>query len=159
MATLEDFKVFLEKVAWEAGLEGLVPTEDGLLQLKAGDIEMGMQFIPSVNKIFLYTEVGYLPEEAPSSLYRTLLCDQAAGYRTGGGSFAIVKSTGTLIYQLVYDINPAEPAAFAQLLVNVLEFTEEWQNKLAAMLNGEEDNSSPAISTDSPFSELFTIRV
>ena len=84
MATLEDFKVFLEKVAWEAGLEGLVPTEDGLLQLKAGDIEMGMQFIPSVNKIFIYTEVGYLPEDAPSSLYRTLLCDQAAGYRTGG---------------------------------------------------------------------------
>ena len=159
MATMEDFKIFLEKVAWEAGLEKLVPSEDGLLQLRAGDIEMGMQFIPSVNKIFLYTEVGYLPENAPSSLYRTLLCDQAAGYRTGGGSFAIVKSTGNLIYQLVYDIDPAEPAAFAQLLVNVLDFTSEWQNKLSAMLNGDEDDSSPALSAESPFSELFAIRV
>ena len=159
MATMEDFKVFLEKVAWEAGLQGLVPSEDGLLQLRAGDIEMGMQFIPSVNKIFLYTEVGYLPENAPSSLYRTLLCDQAAGYRTGGGSFAIVKSTSNLIYQLVYDINPAEPATFAQLLVNVLDFTSEWQSKLSAMLNGEEDTSSPEIPSDSPFSELFAIRV
>ena len=159
MATMEDFKVFLEKVAFEAGLEKLVPSEDGLLQLKAGDIEMGMQFIPSVNKIFLYTEVGYLPDNAPASLYRTLLCDQAAGYRTGGGSFAIVKSTSNLIYQLVYDIDPAEPASFAQLLANVLDFTGEWQGKLEAMLNGEEDTSSPEIPADSPFSDLFAVRV
>jgi hypothetical protein len=69
-----------------------------------------MQFIPSSNKIFLYTELGILPENAPVSLYRTLLFDQAVGYRIGGGSFAIVKTTSNLIYQLVLDFSPADPA-------------------------------------------------
>ncbi len=164
MATIEDFKVFMSAVSREAGLQPLVPSNDGLLQLRAGEIEMGMQFIPSSNKIFLYTELGILPENAPVSLYRTLLSDQAVGYRTGGGSFAIVKATSNLIYQLVLDFSPSDPAAFAQLLSDVLDFTEKWQQRIAAIMDGQADpefesNISKSVNSFSDFSGLFTIRV
>ena len=159
MATQEDFRVFMKSVSREAGIDALVPSEDGLMQLSAGDIEMGIQFIPTANKIFIYTEIGYLPDNAPSSIYRTLLFDQAAGHNTGGGSFALIKATGNLIYQLVWDFTPSEPAAFAQLLTNILDFTSDWQNKLSAMLNGEEDTEDSDSGPELSFSELFTIRV
>ena len=159
MATQEEFKIFLEHVSQEAGLKSLVPSPDGLLQLKAGEIELGMQFIPSANKIFIYTEIGYLPDNAPSSLYRTLLSEQTAGYRTGGGSFAIVSATGNLIYQIVCDFRPSEPAAFAQLLDNVLEFTEKWQGRLSELLAGKESDDALAPNPAVQFSDLFNIRV
>ena len=164
MATLEDFKVFMSAVSREAGLQPLVPSDDGLLQLRAGEIEMGMQFIPSSNKIFIYTELGILPENAPVSLYRTLLSDQAIGYRTGGGSFALINATSNLIYQLVWDFSPAEPAAFAQLLSDVLDFAEKWHQRIAAILDGEADPEFNATlsNAEKPFTDfvgLFSIRV
>ena len=159
MATLEDFKVFMEKVSFEAGLAPLVPSEDGLLQLSAGEIELVMQFIPSAGKIFIYSEIGYLPENAPSSIYRRLLTDQAGGIRTGGGCFAIIEATGNLIYQRLYDFAPSEPAAFAQMLADILDFTQEWQNNLASMLNGEPAETESTASMESPLNDLMQIRI
>ncbi|MBQ7650028.1 MAG: type III secretion system chaperone [Victivallales bacterium] len=161
---MQDFKDFMSAVSREAGLQTLIPSDDGLLQLRAGDIEMGMQFIPASNKIFLYTEIGILPENAPVFLYRTLLSDQAVGYRTGGGSFALIKASSNLIYQLVWDFIPSEPGVFAQLLSDVLDFTEKWQKRLAAAMNGKEDIGLDGAQADSEtsfqnFSGLFTIRV
>ncbi len=151
MATVDEFKLFLEKVSMEAGLDTLAPSEDGLLQLQAGDIELNLQFIPSANKIFVCTEIGFLPETAPSALYRLLLSEQVMGYHTGGGSFALVKGNDVLVYQIICDFCPSEPAAFAQLLSDVLDFTEKWRGKLSDLLNGQGDVESPAVTPEMQF--------
>lgn len=151
MATVDEFKLFLEKVSMEAGLDALTPSEDGLLQLQAGDIELNMQFIPAAGKIFICTEIGFLPENAPSALYRLLLSEQVMGFHTGGGSFALVKGSDTLVYQIVSDFCPAEPASFAQLLADVLDFTEKWRGKLSDLLDGQGDGESPAVTPEMQF--------
>ena len=151
MAAVDDFRAFLKEVSAEAGIDALVPSDDGLLQLRAGDIELGVQFIPSADKIYLCTEIGFLPENAPSPLYRKLLSEQVMGSGTGGGSFALVSGTGTLIYQMVCDFRPSEPAAFAQLLSDVLDFTEKWRAELSAMLDGREGGESPDLAGETQF--------
>ncbi len=130
MISTDTFKSFMASVSNAAGLNELVPNEDGLLLLNANGIEMGIQLIAEADKVFLFTEIGVVPEYVQATFLRTILQENIGGRKTGGGWFALMPTTNLLVYQRLWDFHPEHVHDFTKLMTDILDFSELWQGRL-----------------------------
>ena len=132
--TIKDFVQFLRRVAEAAGLSALECDETGLVSLRVEDAyNVHLQFVAATGKILCFVEVAKLSAGAQKeTVYRELLAGSLFGKDTAGGFFALEPDTETVIYNYLFDFDPAQtdPAAFAETLEKILSLVDIWAQRI-----------------------------
>ena len=162
MATIDDYKTFLETIRKQTGLDMLVPDDDGLLSFRVDDeYNINLQFLEVSAKILCFVEIATLPSDADVAIYRDLLAACLFGKETAGGYFALEKESNTIIYNYMFDFDKAaaEPENFVETLENILQLVAIWDDRINGNLgkdNSEEKNDDDAsLATPDQPSTLF----
>ena len=144
MATIDDYKTFLETIRKQTGLDMLVPDDDGLLSFRVDDeYNINLQFLEVSSKILCFVEIATLPSDAGVTVYRDLLVGSLFGKETAGGYFAIEPENNTVIYNYMFDFDKAvaEPESFVETLENILQLVDIWADRINGNTNGQSDDN------------------
>ena len=144
MTTQKEYVDFLTKVAEVTKLDAFVPDKDGLVGLRVEDTyTLNLQHIENPGKILCFVEVITLPKDADKIIYRNLLAAGLFGVDTGGGYFALEPESETVIYNYLFDFDPAtsDPQAFAETLEQILSLVDLWAARIHENLAETEDSA------------------
>jgi len=144
MTTQKEYADFLAKVAEVTKLDALVPDQDGLVGLRVEDTyTLNLQHIENSGKILCFVEVTKLPKDADKTVYRNLLVAGLFGTDTGGGYFAVEPESETVVYNYLFDFDPAtaDPEAFAETLEQILSLVDIWAARIRDNLAEAEEAS------------------
>ena len=140
MATLDDYKKFMDEVCKLTDLPAMASDDNGLVSVSVDDdLVVNLQYIAEAEKVLCFIEVAELPEDTPASLYRELLTGSLFGRETGGGYFAMDEDTNAVIYNYLYDFDviAESPQVFVDSLETILQTVEIWTVRIKAELSGE----------------------
>ena len=154
MATIDDYKTFLETIRKQTGLDMLVPDDDGLVSFRVDDkYNVNLQFIAATEKILCFVEVTTLSSLTDVAVYRDILAGALFGRETAGGYFALETESNTLIYNYLFDFDKAAaaPEDFVDALENILQLVDIWAGRINGNSNDEptdnkQEEDAPAAS-------------
>ena len=89
-------------------------------------------------KIFCFVEVADLPKDAGREVYRELLAAGLFGLETAGGHFTLAADTETVVYDYLFDFEPAaaDPDAFVDTVEKIVQLCDVWAERIRAILAG-----------------------
>ncbi len=140
MATLEDYKKFMDEVCKLTELPAMASDDNGLVSVSVDeDLYVNLQYIADAEKVLCFIEVAELPEDTPASVYRDLLTGSLFGKETGGGYFAMDEDTNAVIYNYLFDFDviAESPQVFVDSLETIFQTVEIWTVRIKAELSGE----------------------
>ena len=145
MQSIEEFQQFLNSVSKLTGQELLAADERGLVAVTVdGELALNLQFVPATGKVLCFVEVAQIPADAPVELYRDLLAAGLFGQETAGGYFSLEKSSGTVIFNYVFDGETLQsPEEFVTGLENVLQLCALWENRISSSLHLAQNEFQP----------------
>ena len=145
MQSIEEFQQFLNSVSKLTGQELLAADERGLVAVTVdGELALNLQFVPATGKVLCFVEVAQIPADAPVELYRDLLAAGLFGQETAGGYFSLEKSSGTVIFNFVFDGEMLQsPEEFVTGLENVLQLCALWENRISSSLHLAQNEFQP----------------
>ena len=162
VSTLQDYKDFLKKMSDKSGLD-FSSDGEGLVSLRVDDAyTLNLQYVEATSKILCFVDMVTLPKSCDKSVYRALLAGTLFGRETAGGYFALEDESETVVYNYLFDFDPAtsDPEAVLASLENVLTLVETWAGRIGGMVDGgaddgDADNPSsgevPGDGTDFPY--------
>ena len=145
MATLEDYKKFMDEVSKLTDLPAMASDDDGLVSVRVEEeYIVNLQYIAAAEKVLCFVEVADLPADTPAEVYRELLAGSLFGRETGGGYFALDRDTNTAVYNYLFDFSviAADPAGFVEALETILQNVEVWAVRIGAGISELSGDSS-----------------
>ena len=154
MATLEDYKKFMDEVCKLTDLPAMASDDDGLVCVTVEeDYILNLQFVAESEKILCFIEVAELPEDAPAAVYRDLLTGALFGRETGGGYFTMDGDTNAVVYNYLFDFATVSdsPQDFVDSLEMIFQTVEIWAVRIATGLSGESGVEAAAEKAEDVF--------
>lgn len=139
MPTLDDYKDFFAVLRKRTGIEALAPDDAGLVSVRVQDeYNLNFQFVGPSGKILCFVEVADLPKDAGREVYRELLAAGLFGLETAGGHFTLVAETETVVYDYLFDFEPAaaDPEAFVWAVEKIVQLCDVWADRIRGILAG-----------------------
>ena len=139
MPTIEDYKDFFSVLRKQTGLEALAPDDTGLVSIRVQDeYNLNLQFVKSSGKILCFVEIADLPKDAGREVYRELLAAGLFGLETAGGHFTLAAETETVVYDYLFDFEPAaaDPEAFVDTVEKIVQLCDMWADRIRGILAG-----------------------
>ena len=156
-STLEDYKGFLAKLSEKTGLN-FTPDESGLVSLRVDDAyTLNLQYVAATSKILCFVDVATLPKTCDKAVYRDLLVGTLFGKDTAGGYFALEGESETVVYNYLFDFDPAttDPAATESVIENILMLVDMWAERIAEQSAGGSPEPSAAEKKDALSKDSF----
>ena len=151
MPTLDDYKDFFAVLRKRTGIEALAPDDAGLVSVRVQDeYNVNFQFVEPSGKIFCFVEVADLPKEAGREVYRELLAAGLFGLETAGGHFSLAAETETVVYDYLFDFEPAaaDPDAFVDTVEKIVQLCDVWAGRIRTILAGGKAPAAEAPDID-----------
>ena len=151
MPTIEDYKDFFSVLRKQTGLEALAPDDTGLVSIRVQDeYNLNLQFVKSSGKILCFVEIADLPKDAGREVYRELLAAGLFGLETAGGHFTLAAETETVVYDYLFDFEPAaaDPEACVGTLEKILQLCDVWAERIRAILADGKEPAADAPDAD-----------
>ena len=142
MTTLDDYKDFFSGLRKRTGLDALEPDDAGLVSVRVQDeYNVSFQFLQPSAKILCFVEVADLPKDAGREVYRELLAAGLFGLETAGGHFTLAAETETVVYDYLFDFEPAaaDPEAFVGAVEKIVQLCDVWADRIHGILAGGKD--------------------
>ena len=139
MPTLDDYKDFFAVLRKRTGIEALEPDDAGLVSVRVQDeYNVNFQFLKPSGKILCFVEVADLPKDAGRAIYRELLAAGLFGLETAGGHFTLAAETETVVYDYLFDFEPAaaDPEAFVGAVEKIVQLCDVWADRIRGILAG-----------------------
>ena len=151
MPTIDDYKNFFDGLRKRTGLEALAPDDAGLVSVRVQDeYNVNFQFVEPSGKIFCFVEIADLPNDAGREVYRELLAAGLFGIETAGGHFTLAKETETVVYECLFDFEPAaaDPGAFVAAVEKTVQLCDFWAARIRGILAGGKAPAAEAPDVD-----------
>ena len=125
------------------GIPELTFDDDGCCCLSFDDAVVNFELDDETGLLYLYADVGAVPDPPDTALYEMLLEADYLHRETAGGTLGIDKAAGVvaLVYQIPYDI--LELSQFETILDNFINMVEHWTDRIGEFHAGEEAESNP----------------
>ena len=149
MPTIDDYKNFFADLCKRTGIKALESDDAGLVSVRVQDeYNVNFQFLKPSGKILCFVEVADLPKDAGREVYRELLAAGLFGLETAGGHFTLAADTETVVYDYLFDFDPAaaDPEAFVGAVEKIVQLCDVWAERIRGVLAG--GNAPAADATD-----------
>lgn len=149
MPTIDDYKNFFSDLCKRTGIKALESDDAGLVSVRVQDeYNVNFQFLKPSGKILCFVEVADLPKDAGRAIYRELLAAGLFGLETAGGHFTLAADTETVVYDYLFDFEPAaaDPEAFVGAVEKIVQLCDVWAERIRGLLAG--GNAPAADATD-----------
>ena len=149
MPTIDDYKNFFSDLCKRTGIKALESDDAGLVSVRVQDeYNVNFQFLKPSGKILCFVEVADLPKDAGRAIYRELLAAGLFGLETAGGHFTLAAETETVVYDYLFDFEPAaaDPEAFVGAVEKIVQLCDVWAERIRGLLAG--GNAPAADATD-----------
>ena len=149
MPTIDDYKNFFSDLCKRTGIKALESDDAGLVSVRVQDeYNLSFQFVKPAGKILCFIEVADLPKDAGRAIYRELLAAGLFGLETAGGHFTLAADTETVVYDYLFDFEPAaaDPEAFVGAVEKIVQLCDVWAERIRGLLAG--GNAPAADATD-----------
>lgn len=158
--TFQDYVGFLAKMSERSGLD-LKPDDGGLVSLRVDDdYTLNLQYVEATSKILCFVDVATLPKTCDKAVYRELLVGTLFGRDTAGGYFALEGESETVVYNYLFDFDPAtsDPEEALSVLERILSLVDVWAGRIAA-LAGEDGGDSSGSDRPGGRQEISFLRI
>ena len=142
MPTIDDYKNFFADLCKRTGIKALESDDAGLVSVRVQDeYNVNFQFLKPSGKILCFVEVADLPKDAGREIYRELLAAGLFGLETAGGHFTLAAETETVVYDYLFDFEPAaaDPEAFVGAVEKIVQLCDVWADRIRGILAGGKD--------------------
>ena len=137
MPTIDDYKNFFSDLCKRTGIKALESDDAGLVSVRVQDeYNVNFQFLKPSGKILCFVEVADLPKDAGRAIYRELLAAGLFGLETAGGHFTLAAETETVVYDYLFDFEPAaaDPEAFVGAVEKIVQLCDVWAERIRGIL-------------------------
>ena len=141
MASIDDYRSFLDQVRKASGIEEFAPDDTGLVSVRVDDkYNVNLQFVEATGRVLCFVEVAALPADASRAVYRDLLVGGLFGRDTAGGYFAIEPESETVVYNYFFDLEEAakDVEDFIHTVEKILQLCDIWAERIRRSLSGED---------------------
>jgi len=141
MASIDDYRGFLDQVRKASGIEAFAPDDTGLVSVRVDDkYNVNLQYVEATGRVLCFVEVAALPADASRAVYRDLLVGGLFGRDTAGGYFAIEPESETVVYNYFFDLEEAgkDIEDFIHTVEKILQLCDIWAERIRRSLSGED---------------------
>ena len=110
-----------------------------------------IRFEEGANEIYLFSNLGEIPEAAEATLCRRFLDANYLWQETGGGTISVYWPEREAVLAHCQSIDVLDPARFCELVKRFLDNATTWRNEIAAATR----NSFPPNESQEPATEGF----
>ena len=146
MASIDDYRSFLDQVRKASGIEAFAPDDTGLVSVRVDDkYNVNLQYVEATGRVLCFVEVATLPPDASKAVYRDLLVGGLFGKDTAGGYFAVEPESESVVYNYFFDLEEAakDVEEFVHTIEKILQLCEIWAERIRRDLCGEEAEGAP----------------
>ena len=141
MASIDDYRSFLDQVRKASGIEAFAPDDTGLVSVRVDDkYNVNLQYVEATGRVLCFVEVAALPADASRAVYRDLLVGGLFGRDTAGGYFAIEPESETVVYNYFFDLEESgkDVEDFIHTVEKILQLCDIWAERIRRSLSGED---------------------
>lgn len=145
VSTLRDYKEFIAKMSALSELD-FSPDPEGLVSLRVDDAyTLNLQYVEASSRILCFVDVVTLPKTCGKEVYRQLLIGGLFGKDTSGGYFALEGESEAVVYNYLFDFDPAtsDPKEMLSDLEKLLTLVDVWAEKIAKLVGAPDAEGSP----------------
>ena len=161
ISVFEDYVNLLEKMSKLSGLD-FKPDPEGLVSLRVDDAyTLNLQYVEATSRILCFVDVATLPKTCDKAVYRELLMGGLFGQDTAGGYFALEGESETVVYNYLFDFDPAaaDPEEMLETLEKILSLVDVWAGKIGGLVGGAAADDSQRQNRKNDSSRLGFMRV
>ena len=121
----------MEQFAQKIGLADFAPDADGSYRLAIDDMTVSFVEEGESRTLATYAEIGDLPPEGVTALYRVLMEAMFMGQATGGSAFSVEPNSGKIFLHRVDSLAALDADAFSAMLEKFVNVLEQWRKLIA----------------------------
>ncbi|MDD2966838.1 MAG: type III secretion system chaperone [Desulfovibrionaceae bacterium] len=128
---MDNAHIFLKRLGTDINNPALAFDDAGTAVLEFdGTYSVTLQLMAEWDAIYMFTEVGTLPDEALGEKAVQLLSANLFGIQTGGGVLALEPTSNTVVFSKIVYLSSAEYELQYQQVEHFLHFAEFWRSTL-----------------------------
>ncbi len=127
---MDTFSEILKEFGKKVGLSELSLDENGYCCLSFDDVVLNIELDENSELLFVYSNLGDLPENSRESFYEMLLCANCLYRETQGGVLGVDKDASIVVYSYQIPVRALDELKFERIIENFVNMAEFWTEKI-----------------------------